>query len=403
MKILHSILIITASMLIIIPATGQNQKQVKPSPEKKETPASSPAAGPVTAVDKNKTVKEKPDDKKNPTSPSPAPKKEESIEEKEKKTADNIEEVLKYGLQKERMIAVNKVLSIKTEATKKRLQALLAGIMKDEKDADVKQKMIMVLGELKSEEAIPAIVASLQSDSEDVRVAAAFALQNIKAVSAKDRLLEELDKQDLSVDSSYTEALIRALGSFGAAELIPRAKKAVEDLKTTRNNREVFVLMLGEIGRKDQGEFLLKLFKDEEEHVTLRSYAVNSIAKIGMKEAGKDINDMINEINSYSYKKKKQYYSLYIYSVAALAKLGDPEAVPHLENALRSDSTEVRIKAAELMKQLKDKRTIDILKYKMEYDPSYKVRKLSREALKEMGVEVKDETKPAGTEEAGEE
>ena len=403
MKIIQMILCSAAiSLIAVLPVNGQSQKQEKNGTSTAAPPASAqPAAKQAPESEKVKSGTKNTYEKK--TAASPAPKKEETIEEKEKKTADNIEEVLKYGLQKERMLAVTKVLSMKTEAIKKRLQTVLTGSLKDEKDSDVKQKMIMVLGELKSEEAVPAIIASLGDDSEDVRIAAAFALQNIKAVSAKIRLLEELDKQDLSVDSSYTETLIRALGSLKAAEIIPRAMKAIEDMKTTRNIREAYVLMLGEVERKDQGDFLLKLFRDEEESVTVRSYAVNSIAKLGIKEAGKDINAMIDDINSYSFKKKKQYYTLYIYSVAALAKLGDPQAVPHLENALRSDSTEVRVKAVELLKQLKDKRTIDILKYKMEYDPSYKVRKLSREALKEMGVEVKEEGKPGENEETEEE
>ncbi len=41
-----------------------------------------------------------------------------------------------------------------------------------------------------------------------------------------------------------------------------------------------------------------------------------------------------------------------------------------------------------MMKELKDKRTIDILKYKMKYDPSPKVQKAAKEALKEMGEQV---------------
>jgi len=331
------------------------------------------------------------------------PKKEESTEEKEKKLADNIEKVLKYGLQKERMMAVTKMLTIKTEAIKKQLITMLINLLKDEKDSDVKQKGLTVLGEVKAQESVPLMLASLGDDSEDVRVAAVYALQNIKAASARNRLVEELKKQDLSTDSLYSEALIRCLGTLESAEIIPLAKKAVEDMKTTRNNREVLVLMLGEIGKKDQAEFLLKLYKDEEESVTLRSYAVNSIAKIQFKEAAKDISATINEINSYSYKKKKQYYTLYIYSIAALAKLGDPAAVPHLENALRSESTTVRVKAVELLKELKDKRTIDILKYKMEYDPSVKVRKLAREALKEMGVDVKGKEEKEETDENAEE
>ena len=383
-------------MVLTISGTGTSQAPSSTANNKKTESGSTAKTG-----DKKKTETEK---KETPAGKDKVqPIKEESTEEKEKKLADNVEKVLKYGLQKERMMAVNKILSIKTEAIKKQLITMLISLLKEEKDSDVKQKGLTVLGEVKAHESVSLMLASLGDDSEDVRVAAVYALQNIKASSAKNRLVEELKKQDLSTDSLYSDALIRCLGTLESDEIIPLAKKAVEDMKTTRNNREVLVLMLGEIGKKNQGEFLLKLYKDEEESVTLRSYAVNSIAKIQFKEAAKDISSTINEINSYPYKKKKQYYTLYIYSIAALARLGDPEAVPHLENALRSESTTVRVKAVELLKELKDKRTIDILKYKMEYDPSAKVRKLAREALKEMGVEIKGKEENEDTDENVEE
>jgi hypothetical protein len=51
----------------------------------------------------------------------------------------------------------------------------------------------------------------------------------------------------------------------------------------------------------------------------------------------------------------------------------------------------VRLKAITLIKEFKDKRTIDILKYKMKYDQNDKVRAEAKKALKEMGVEVKEE------------
>ncbi|HOW82974.1 MAG TPA: HEAT repeat domain-containing protein, partial [Spirochaetota bacterium] len=168
MKIIQMILCSAAiSLIAVLPINGQSQKQEKNGTSTAAPPASAqPAAKQAPESEKVKSGTKNTVEKK--TAASPSPKKEETIEEKEKKTADNIEEVLKYGLQKERMLAVTKVLSIKTEAIKKRLQTVLTGSLKDEKDSDVKQKMIMVLGELKSEEAVPAIIASLGDDSEDV-------------------------------------------------------------------------------------------------------------------------------------------------------------------------------------------------------------------------------------------
>jgi HEAT repeat protein len=393
-KILHLIAVV---LLIAAPAGQAIAAEPLPAADTAAPSTSSPPA-----AEKNPRGTAGKDTSKQKDAQAAPAKKEESPEEKEKKQAENIERVLKFGLQKERITAINRILSIKTEAIKKQLSGLLIQVLKDEKDSDVKQKGLTVLGELKEDGAIALMLSSLDDNSEDVRVAAVYALQNMKALSAKARLLDELKKQDLTSDSLYTEALIRTLGTLDAVEVIPFAQEAIDDMKTTKNNREMLVLTLGDIDSKEQGQLLVKLFKDDEESVTLRSYAVNAIARLKMKEAAADINAVITEIDAYPFKKKQNYYNLYIYSVAALAKLGDPGAVPHLENALRSESTAVRIKAVDLLKELKDKRTIDILKYKMEYDPSPRVRKKAREALKEMGVEVKDEKGAKATEESEE-
>jgi hypothetical protein len=50
----------------------------------------------------------------------------------------------------------------------------------------------------------------------------------------------------------------------------------------------------------------------------------------------------------------------------------------------------VRLQAVKLIKDLKDKRTIDILKYKVKHDPSPKVQKAAREALEAMDIKIDD-------------
>jgi HEAT repeat protein len=78
-----------------------------------------------------------------------------------------------------------------------------------------------------------------------------------------------------------------------------------------------------------------------------------------------------------------------MYSVTSLVKLGDSSAYDKLEDSLRSDNTGVRIQAIKLLKELKDNRAIDILKYKAEFDPSTKVQSEAISALKELGVDYK--------------
>jgi HEAT repeat protein len=254
------------------------------------------------------------------------------------------------------------------------------------------------MAEMKIKRGEAEVREKINPESEDVRVAAVYALKSLEAVSSRGTLAEKLQKENMETDSRFIEALLVTLGEFKAVELMPLVKEKVESNATAQSVREKMVLYLGQISSPESTALLLKIYNDEEEEVIIRSYAVNSLAKLGAKEAAPDIKKVLSAIDSLPFKKKQAYYNLSLYSTAALVKLGDPDAMPRLMDAMKSDSASVRLRSVELMKEMKDKRTIDILKYKMEYDSDARVRKAAGEALKQMGVEVeKKDDKKAGS------
>jgi len=312
----------------------------------------------------------------------------------DEKRAEWIEQTLDYGIQEERLSAVSRIQQIKDPAIRSRLAKKLIETTMDEDDPELLIKSITVLGEMKEMSAIPMITHRIDHRSEDVGTAAVYALKNMKGTAAKEKLIQKLKSRDLETNSNFTSALIQTLGEFKAVELLPFIRESLESPGTSRAIREEMVIFMGNAPAAESKEILLKIYRDGEEDPALRSYAVNSLARLGAKEAAADIKEIMKTIDSYDVKKRKKYYNLYLYSIAALAKLGDPEAIPKLMNALRSNSSQVRLKAISLIKDFKDKRTIDILKYKMNYDPNPKVQSAARKALKEMGVDVGEEKKP---------
>ncbi len=330
-----------------------------------------------------------------------APKKaDEDPKQKEEKKAQWIEETLDYGIQEERLTAVNGIQQIKDPAIRGRLIKKLLDAMKEEEEPELLIKAITILGEMKETSAIALMTEKLDHRSEDVCVAAIYALKKTNAVTAKEKLIQKLTSSDLGKNSNMTGALIQTLGEFKAVEVVPFAKESLESPKTNMAIKEELVIFLGKVQSQDSKGVLLTIYKDEGENVTLRAFAVNSLGKLGAKDAAPDIKNIIKTIESYELKKRKKYHTLHLYSIAALAKLGDPEAIPKLINALRSNSAQVRLKAISLIKDFKDKRTIDILKYKMKNDQSTKVRSAARKALKDMGVDVgedPDESKKDAT------
>ncbi|HSV97522.1 MAG TPA: HEAT repeat domain-containing protein [Spirochaetota bacterium] len=306
--------------------------------------------------------------------------------ENERKRAEWIEKTILYGINKDRREAINMILGIRDEALKRRLGDGLADVIRNETDPEVRAKAITVAGDLKNNTTAPAMMEALDSDSEDVQIAAINSLKNLKYAPARSVLAEKLKARNLSKDSNLTESLINAMGEFEAGELAEFAKTAIKDTKTTRSIRGSLTLFMGKLGSAAPKDFLVELLKDEDEDRDVRGYAANALARLNAKDKTKDIDAVIATIESYPFQKRKEHYTLYIYCVAALAKLGDEKAYPRLVEALKSDNSMVRLRAVRLLRDMKDQRTIDILKYKRDYDPSRAVQKAAREALAEMGV-----------------
>jgi HEAT repeat protein len=306
--------------------------------------------------------------------------------ENEKKRAEWIEKTIQFGINKDRREAITMILAIKDDGLKRRLGDRLADVIRNETDPEVKAKAITVAGDLKNSTSAPAMMDALGDDSEDVQIAAINSLKNLRHGPARSVLAEKLKKSDLSKDSNLTESLITAMGEFQAGELAEFAKAAIKDTKTTRTIRGSLTMFMGKLGSAAPKDFLVELLKDEDEDRDVRGYAANSLARLDARDKAKDIDAVITVIESYPFKKRKEHYTLYIYCVAALAKLGDEKAYPRLVDALKSDNSMVRLRAVRLLKDMKDQRTIDILKYKRDYDPSQAVQKAAREALEEMGI-----------------
>ncbi len=343
---------------------------------------------------KTSETKEIKDAKKN-TETEDEKKKKEDAEFAKKKSDESkgkwVEETLDFGLNSDRKEAINRITLIKDKAVRDRLLKRLIDVIKNETEADVVIKAIYICGELDYKDASGAITEKLEDSTDDMKTAAAYALKKLNAVSAKEKLIKKFKEINLSKDSNFTEACLTVLGDFKAVELAPYAKEKIEDLKTTLVAKELLIMFLGNSGSVESKDLLIKLYRNEDENLTVRSYAANSLSKLNIKETAAEFKAVVKQIEDYPFKKKQTYYNLYMYSISALVRLGDKDAAPKVRESLRSNSPAVRLQAIKLLVELKDKSSIDILKYKMKYDPSKKVRHAARKALKEFGVELKGE------------
>lgn len=360
----------------------------------------------TTKEDRKTLSKKKNTKKEKPASKDSKKAKKSDSEKKEKEKArklandkiklEKITMTLKYGVQKDRKDAIKLIHRINDKSLREKALAQLITVIEKDEDSEIKRTAITVAGDLEYKPAIPSLIKILDTTNEDVRISACYAIKKLKASEAKLKMIEILKKQDLTENSNLTDSLIIALGELDAKEIINFAIENVNKGETSKMTRERLVLFVGKTGSAAQKDFLLKLYNDDDEEMLIRSYAVKSIGTLKITSAKGDIKKRIKEIKTYSFKKRGRYYQLMMHSVATLVKLGDSDSIPLLMDSLRSNNSGIRYRAVNLIKEFNDERTIDILKYKMKHDPSPKVRRAAKKALKDKGLldeEDKDKDK----------
>lgn len=314
-------------------------------------------------------------------------------ESQETKKFKNIMQTLEYGIQKDRKAAIGMINDIKNESYKREILLKITSIATSDSDIEMRKRAITAIGDNKFSDGASAIIAGLEDEASDVKIAACYAVGKLKLQEAKDKLVEVLKKQDLAQSSNFTDAIIIALTELEAKDILEFAATEVKNQKNSKMIRERLLLYIGKCGSAEQFNMLTEIYKDDEEEMSIRSYAVKSMGRLKIKEAIPVIKEVVKEIDSYSFNKRKRYYDLYMQSVTALVELGDESSVSLLMNSLRSDNSDVRYKAILLIKDFNDERTIDILKYKMKNDPSAKVRNAARKALEDKGLVEKGSPK----------
>ena len=313
--------------------------------------------------------------------------KEENPEEKQIKF---IKDTIMFGIQDERRDAMNRILQIKDEKGRAELNDILIELLETELNSEAKMRALTIIGQLNLGKGIEQIEKLLDDRSEEIRAAAVNTLNTLNAVSTAPKLIELLKELPTDKDSLYHEALITAIGNFKSKDMVEFAQTTIDNNRTIANLRERFLLYLVRLDDPELGEYFLKMAKNEDEEVNMRAYAINGLWRIGNAEYTGAIKEILTEIDSYPLNRRRRFNTLSIYAVTALVKLGDTDATPRLMDALRDNNASTRIRAVQLLKELQDKRTIDILKYKMNHDQNDRVRRISREALIEMGEIEKD-------------
>ena len=310
----------------------------------------------------------------------------------DKMKVSRIENTLDFGMQKDRITAITLIKTIKSDELKARVLKKVTAIIENDTNVEVRKTAISAVADHNTKEAIPALIKALDNNLEEIQIAACYSLGRLNAVESKDNVIKILEKQDFSVNSNLTDALIILLTNLKAPDIADLAVKTVKDPRSGKMARERFMIYLGAMGTPDLKDFLLELLLDEDEDMSIRGHAVKALGTLKIHDSADKIKELLKDIEEFPFRKKQSHYNLSMLAVAALVALGDSDSVELLINSLRSDNAAVRLSAVNLIKEFDDERTIDILKYKMKYDPNPRVKRAAKKALEDKGLLEKEKT-----------
>lgn len=97
----------------------------------------------------------------------------------------------------------------------------------DDKESSVRERAVIVLGEMRASSAVPVLIKRLNDRNDMVRYVTITALGNLRDPRATPALIKRLKKRDFTLQTCY------ALGSAGDPSAIPALEKIASSLKVT--------------------------------------------------------------------------------------------------------------------------------------------------------------------------
>ncbi len=260
-------------------------------------------------------------------------------------------------------------------------------------DSDVRRMAADALGNMGDDRAIPGLLKLVEHSDSSVRTSAAYALGNIGDEKAIPGLLKLVEYSDSSVRRMAADAL----GNIGDEKAIPGLLKLVKHSDSSVRMSAADVL--GKIGDGRAIPGLLKLIEDSDFDV--RSSAADALGNIGDEKAIQGLLKLVEHSDSYVQWRAAEVLGNIGYEKAmtgllklvehsdsdvrsstadALGNIGDEKAVQGLLKLVEDSDSGVRRRAAVALGHIGDEKAITGL-LKLVKDSDYYVRRMAADAL----------------------
>jgi hypothetical protein len=221
-------------------------------------------------------------------------------------------------------------------------------------------------------EAAEKYLENYQEESRDIITAVLRYLSTEKNHGVQEKIYPLLDSTAVQI----SKAAVRYFGKKGNAESAEKLLELFRKEETSRDLREEIVLALGEMKAQGAVSFLTSLLEDEDEDMTLRRYACDSLGKIGDPQALPAIRAALESPDNI----------LRSFAISSLGYFPGGENAAVLTAALRDSFARVRELAAERLGDMEYADAVDILIYRARRDPDKKVRQAAFRSLSKIGT-----------------
>ncbi|PIP39476.1 hypothetical protein CO110_05955 [Candidatus Desantisbacteria bacterium CG_4_9_14_3_um_filter_40_11] len=236
----------------------------------------------------------------------------------------------------------------------------------DDPDWRIRKASASAMGMLKDTEAIDPLLARLNDPENEVRRAVAIALGNIGDVRAFKPLQRRLNDSD----SDVREAAVIALGNLGNIESFDSiiSKSSDPDWRV----REAVAIALSKVGEARSLDPLLEMLSDSDSDV--RKAVAKALGLLGIKKA---IEPLLDKLNDSDWWVREA-------AANALSGFGDPRTLAPLLAGLNDPDWRVREAAANALENMGGQNAFDALLQGLD-DLDWRVRKASIDALGRLG------------------
>jgi HEAT repeat protein len=207
----------------------------------------------------------------------------------------------------------------------------------------------------------------------DILISVLEYLSEIENSVPVDKIQPLLDLRDSRVSSATIKYLGRKGNEESAKVLIDKFSR---DGSSNQEKSEI-ILALGEMKSKTALTLLIEILEDEDEDLTLRRFACDSLGKIGDPSGLGSIKKALESKDNL----------LRAYGVYALGNFPGPETEDSLISYLRDSFPRVRELAAQKLGELKTEKATEILIFRARRDPEKRVKSASFLALSRIGGE----------------